>query len=378
MPEEVRPVEVPLTTSSQEEKLEDGIALCLSGGGYRAMIFHLGVIWYLEDAGILPKLARISSVSGGSITAGVLALAWTRLSSAPDRKKAFQELVVGPLRKMAATTIDTKAVLGGVLAPGTVSDRIIKRYKDLLFGERTLQDFPDEPRFVINATNVQTGSLFRFSKPYIGDWQVGRCLVPKRSVAEAVAASSAFPPVLSPVRLEFSAQDFDADPGPCHREPFTTKVMLTDGGVYDNMGIETAWKRCKTILVSDAGGKMQPEEEPHANWAQHSLRINSLIDNQVRSLRKRQIVSAFRGGVRKGAYWGMWTDPAEYSITSKLDLPTARAGELARTPTRLRAMPDKLQQQLINFGYGMAERAVRSYYDPNAHAAPGFPYPVGI
>jgi NTE family protein len=377
MPESVRP-EVPLVSSTQEEKLEDCIALCLSGGGYRAMIFHLGVLWYLEDAGILQKIARISSVSGGSITAGVLALAWTRLSGVADRKKAFQEHVVAPVRKMAGTSVDTRAVLTGVFAPGTVSDRIINRYKEVLFCEKTLQDFPDEPRFVINATNVQTGSLFRFSKPYIGDWQVGRCLKPKRSVAEAVAASSAFPPVLSPVRLEFAPDDFDTDPGPCHKEPFTTEVVLTDGGVYDNMGIETAWKRCKTILVSDAGGKMQPEEKPHANWAQHSLRINSLIDNQVRSLRKRQIVSAFRGGDRKGAYWGMWTDPAEYSAASRLSLPTGRAGELARTPTRLRAMPDKLQQQLINFGYGMAERAVRSYYDPNAFAATGFPYPVGI
>ena len=378
MPETAQPSDFPLVVSAEEEKLEDAIALCLSGGGYRAMIFHLGVLWYLEDAGILAKLGRISSVSGGSITSGVLALAWTKLSQAADRKKAFQEHVVAPLRKMAGTTIDTKAVVGGVLAPGTVSDRIIKRYKDLLFGDKTLQDFPDEPRFVINATSVQTGSLFRFSKPYIGDWQIGRCLKPRRSVAEAVAASSAFPPVLSPVRLEFGPNDFSADPGPCHREPFTTKVLLTDGGVYDNMGIETAWKRCRTVLVSDAGGKMQPEADPAANWAQHSLRINALIDNQVRSLRKRQVVSAFRAGVRKGAYWGMWTKPSEYPVTSQLSLPDENARTLAETPTRLKAMSDKLQEQLINFGYGMAERAVRSYYDPNAFAAPKFPYAGGI
>ena len=44
-----------------------GTALCLSGGGYRAMLFHLGVLWRLNDAGMLPELDRISSVSGGSI-----------------------------------------------------------------------------------------------------------------------------------------------------------------------------------------------------------------------------------------------------------------------------------------------------------------------
>src|SRR5213076_279312 len=129
------------------------------------------------------------------------------------------------------------------------------------FGGATLQELPDRPRFVINATNVQTGSLMRFSKPYIADWQVGVFPNPPRAVAEAVTASSAFPPVLSPVRLEFCPNDFSQKPGPCHREPFTTRAILTDGGVYDNMGIETAWKRCKTVLVCDAGAKMQPEPD---------------------------------------------------------------------------------------------------------------------
>ena len=57
-----------------QDSPEDGIALCLSGGGYRAMLFHLGTLWYLNDAGYLGKLARVSSVSGGSITAALLAV----------------------------------------------------------------------------------------------------------------------------------------------------------------------------------------------------------------------------------------------------------------------------------------------------------------
>jgi NTE family protein len=373
------PAEVPLTSSPsiREENLEDCIALCLSGGGYRAMLFHVGVLWYLNEAAYLQKLARISSVSGGSITAGVLALAWPRLAGS-DPATAFRQHVVGPLRKMASTTVDKKAVLGGIFLPGTVSDRIIKRYKELLFGERTLQDFPDSPRFVINATSVQTGSLMRFSKPFIADWRVGVYPNPTKSVAEAVAASSAFPPVLSPVRIQFKPGDFSEKPGPLHRPPYTTEAMLTDGGVYDNMGIETAWKRCRTILVSDAGGKMQPEEKPDANWASHSLRINSVVDNQVRSLRKRQVVNAFKKRDRGGAYWGMWSDPAKYPAPSRLSLPSDKADELARTQTRLAAMPDELQERLINFGYGMAERAIRSHVDSNALAAAAFPYPRGV
>ena len=59
----------------------DGVGLCLSGGGYRAMLFHVGVVWRLHDAGWLERLDRVSSVSGGSITAGALALAWPRLAA---------------------------------------------------------------------------------------------------------------------------------------------------------------------------------------------------------------------------------------------------------------------------------------------------------
>src|SRR5215203_3101555 len=78
------------------------------------------------------------------------------------------------------------------------------------------------------------------------------------------------------------------------RKPFTSKVVLTDGGVYDNLGLETAWKNYDTILVSDGGGKLAPEEEPKSDWAQHSYRVLNLIDNQVRSLRKRQVINSFQ------------------------------------------------------------------------------------
>src|SRR5664279_3585758 len=57
----------------------DGIALCMSGGGYRAMLFHLGSLWRLNELNYLPKLNRVSSVSGGSITNGILALNWSKL-----------------------------------------------------------------------------------------------------------------------------------------------------------------------------------------------------------------------------------------------------------------------------------------------------------
>jgi hypothetical protein len=151
-----------------------GIALCLSGGGYRAMLFHLGALWRLNELAYLPKLARISSVSGGSITAGVLGLKWNRLAfDGLGVAARLREEVIDPIRAMADHTLDVRDVLIGLLTPGTVADRVARSYQDHLFGDATLQDFPDNPRFVINATSVQSGVLWRFSKPFMADWQVG-------------------------------------------------------------------------------------------------------------------------------------------------------------------------------------------------------------
>jgi NTE family protein len=56
-------------------------------------------------------------------------------------------------------------------------------------------------------------------------------------------------------------------------EPFTSRVVLADGGVYDNLGLETAWKRFQMVLVSDAGAKLAAEGRPKGDWARQSLRV---------------------------------------------------------------------------------------------------------
>src|SRR5439155_13312349 len=150
--------------------------------------------------------------------------------------------------------------------------------------------------------------LWRFSKPYTWDYRVGKIENPSIKLAVAVGASSAFPPFLSPVVLEFSNNDFVPGTGlDLQRPPYTTTVLLTDGGVFDNLGLETAWKQFRTVLVSDGGGLAPDEATPHLDWARHAFRILEIIDNQVRSLRKRQTIDAFLSG-RPGTYWGIRTD----------------------------------------------------------------------
>ncbi|HUO84013.1 MAG TPA: hypothetical protein VM534_02775 [Thermoanaerobaculia bacterium] len=152
--------------------------------------------------------------------------------------------------------------------------------------------------------------------------------------------------------------------------------MLSDGGVYDNLGIETAWKRHRTILVSDGGARMQPEKAPANDWVRHSVRIMNVIDNQVRSLRKRQVIASFQTGARKGAYWGIRTDIAHYGLDDALPCPHDRTLELAEVKTRLEALPARLQKRLVNWGYAVTDAAMRRHVDPGLPAPGGFPYPT--
>ena len=76
---------------------------------------------------------------------------------------------VDPVRRMAGTGIDISAVVVGSLLPLTsISEQLAKTYRKHLFGNAALQDLPDSPRFVFNATNLESGVLMRFSKPYMG------------------------------------------------------------------------------------------------------------------------------------------------------------------------------------------------------------------
>jgi NTE family protein len=379
------PVHVVDTGAPQDDdprQAQEGIALCLSGGGYRAMLFHLGSLWRLNEFGYLRRLARISSVSGGSITAGVLGLKWSRLTfDAAGVATNFVGEVVQPIRGLAGKTIDEGSIIGGIFLPGSIADKVTDAYRKHLFGTATLQDLPaDPPRFVINATSVQTGALFRFSRPYMADYRVGRVMQPTTELAVAVAASSAFPPVLSPLKLELDASAWAPPSGQrsedLHREPYLTDVMLTDGGVYDNLGLETAYKKYTTLLVSNGGGRMQPESEPKGDWARHALRINEVIDNQVRSLRVRQVIGAFDAKERAGAYFGIPTDIAAYQTPHALPAPVEKTILLAQVKTRLKRLDAIVQERLINWGYAVCDAAMRRWVDTTLPAPTGFPYPT--
>ena len=377
------------------DKLEAGIGFAASGGGFRAMLFHAGALMRLNELGLLARTKRISSVSGGSIATGYLACVWPKLQQ--EDFNNFKQLFVEPILEFSRQKIDVVNALTGVLPWTSAADEVADSYDQHLFESRTLQDLPDEPRFVFCATNLQSGVLWRFSKPYAGDYVIGRLDQPKLRLAVAVAASSAFPPVLSPLLLKLpdgSFKGWPTGPGPlpeAELAKFRKRILLTDGGVYDNHGIEPLVKRYATLFVSDGGAPFGRSSIIDADWISQLRRVLDVTGNQVRALRRRDLIDRLMSGNqlgdeakivaehahgRLGAYWAIDTDVNKLKPAGALACDPSTVDKLAQIGTRLSDLGPQTSKQLVNWGYAICDRSIRSNYKgAMSDVAPDWPYP---
>src|SRR3954447_5558188 len=173
--------------------------LALSGGGIRATLFHLGAIWRINQLGKLRDLGRISSVSGGSIAAALLAIAWPKLEFDDlGRATNLRDTFAKPVMLLAKMPLDAPIVALGMvpgIEPGTFLAEVLDRY---FFDGRTLQDLPatgDGPLFVFNATDLTSGTDWRFCRPYMGSYRMGGLPPPTRPPAQTRPGSRAPPPL---------------------------------------------------------------------------------------------------------------------------------------------------------------------------------------
>ena len=196
-----------MTTPGTDElllgSLEEGWALCLSGGGYRAMLFHLGVLWRLNER-LLPKLDRVSSVSGGSITAGALGIAWERLDFDGDGvARGFGREVVEPHPRARRPARSTKVDHRGVLFPARRRRASRRRTASTCSATRRSRTCPDDEP-ALRHQRDQRPDRRPVALPEAVHGATTASAVDTRAspLANAVAASSAFPPFLSPVAIE--------------------------------------------------------------------------------------------------------------------------------------------------------------------------------
>ncbi len=306
------------------------VGLCLSGGGSRAMAFHLGCLRALHDRGVLSKVDVISTVSGGSVIGAMYAYS-------DDSFDEFEQRVRLALRRGFVTSIARRLllsprllqVLGTQLIAGTAAfgtfafrngigliERVIpkstrssstwsshlqppfrrwfsrtsafeKTLADLFFDDRLIDSVRrDDINVVINACELRTGTAFRFGSRETGSWRFGILESNDASIATAVAASAAFPVLLPAIDREFRfvpRRGGDAE---------KKRVILTDGGVYENLGItcmepgrdalfSTNVYSPDYIICCDAGpGQFDATAHPYG-WATRMSRSFSTTHRQV-------------------------------------------------------------------------------------------------
>ncbi len=229
---------------------QDGyfVGLAISGGGSRSANFAAACMFQLERIGLLQRVDYISSVSGGSLTAAYYCLnheGWNprdvqnKLTHSFASDIWFQGFLPWNMFALMFTDYDR-------------SDLLAQTLRDNLFTnhgkQQTFADLlPDRPRLLINATDMQSSRRFVFCNQTFDEINTDLAKYP---IAYAVAASSSVPIVLHQVTL----RDFSTT--------FEQYRHLVDGGVTDNLGIETLVETYRS-QVESAEANALPDPYPH-------------------------------------------------------------------------------------------------------------------
>lgn len=294
------------------------LGLALSGGGFRASFFHLGVLAQMAMKGLLRHVEVISTVSGGSIIGALYYLQVKQLLESTadseitdqDYKVRLERIEVDFLKAVQRnfrmkTYEDYRANLRMIMPDYSRSDRIAELYNHF-YRDSTQWESPDPiemlklkirpldsdadfrpekdnekrrakvPILLINSASLNTGGNWRFTASWMGE------PLPKReSVAELVKEVNKKPIWLGELpsydqivqrQQNFSLGDAVAASA-CFPGGFCPlaisdlypdlRVQLVDGGVHENQGIHGLLDECCThFVVSDASGLMDTENEP--------------------------------------------------------------------------------------------------------------------
>jgi len=239
------------------------IGLALSGGGFRATLYHLGLVRFLRDAGLLSQVTHITSVSGGSVFAAHLVLNWDLYNGSANDFEAAASKLLSFVRMDIRNRIARRVLLTVPLRwPRRLlglSNRKLTRtglleyhYQKHLYGDTGLFELPESPQLHILATNLTEGCLCSFSRDGLlmmrrqGGHRFRLDRIPSglATVPMAVAASSAFPGFFPP--LELTGADVGASVGEFGRQAYT------DGGVFDNLGIRMFCSLERSLLGDSA------------------------------------------------------------------------------------------------------------------------------
>jgi predicted acylesterase/phospholipase RssA len=242
------------------------LGLALSGGGFRASLYHLGLLRFLHDAGLLSHVTHITSVSGGSIMAAHLALNWDRYTGDAREFDAaaseFLDFVRLDVRNRVTRRFPLtlplrwpRRLLGRSNRQLTRTGLLEYHYERYLYGDKSLFELPEKPQLHILATNLSEGCLCSFHRDGLlmarrqpsGAVHMERVHVGLATVAMAVTASSAFPGFFPPLVL--TGAEVGASAGEFGRQAYT------DGGVFDNLGVRMFHSLERPLLTESPLGR---------------------------------------------------------------------------------------------------------------------------
>lgn len=354
------------------------IGLALSGGGTRAAAFHLGVLSRLAENGRLEDVSIVSTVSGGSL---VIAAVFAASGMRWPTSSAFLDEILPRMRDLL-TEGDLLSFAGlgwGGLArhnlsvltdrAGILAERLASQWG--VVGR--LADLPDLPLWTINATCIETGKNWRFSKREMGDWSFGRHYSPPFGIAQAAAASAAVPYGIGALRFRLPSQGWMRT-DPATREPLEAKsppsgtVHLWDGGAYENLGLEAIFKPgeplrgCDYLVCSDASGPLGPPRgfiRPLLGGDLWSPRLFDVASDQIRALRSRMLVREYAAGRTEGVLVRMGNSTRDIDVAKRhrrepagydAFLTDADCRIALAYPTNLKAMPTRSFDMLVRHG----------------------------
>ena len=354
------------------------IGLALSGGGFRATLYHLGMVRFLRDAGILPKVTHITAVSGGSIFAAHLGLNWGRYNGSESEFDAAAAELLSFVRLDVRNRIVRRYALGLALhwprRLAGLSNRRLTRaglleyhLEKYLYGDTSLFQLPEHPRLHILATNLSEGRICSFNRDGLSmiRREAGHALriehIPIRlaTVPMAVAASSAFPGFFPP--MELTGAEVGARSGEFGRQ------VYTDGGVFDNLGVrifrflaqqsESNQPPWDGVLVSDVGKPFQIRTNLRAGGLiRTAMRASDILMDRVWQLENETFKDT------PGFVFARITD-----IVDPEQDPTALHPEIQKQLPSIRTDLDRFSDleisSLVRQGYSVGRKACRAHPD---------------
>ncbi|MDE0402041.1 MAG: ThiF family adenylyltransferase [Gammaproteobacteria bacterium] len=281
-------------------KKSKDIGLALSGGGSRAIAFHLGCLRALNDLNLLGRVQVISSVSGGSIIAAMYA--YSTDSFLDFDRRVVEFLGRGIQWDIVRRILHPKSVFRWLSTRANRSrfrtfsrTEVFREFlSDHLFGYRLVKEVA-RPSLdvVINTTELQTGSAFRFGSRRSGCWRYGTISGQDALLADAVAASAAYPLVLPALERKYRFTK-------CGETSSPTRVLLSDGGAFENLGvspmepgrdstISTNVFNPKYIVCCDAGTGLLESNNYPTSWFRRNHRTAKSIFRKVQDAARNRL-----------------------------------------------------------------------------------------